>query len=70
MCVGSGAVYSVDTIISILEGSGAVDTGEHGAAASALVCVKLRLLDDVVAGSTIDCFRTRGVSIQLRAIGR
>jgi hypothetical protein len=60
----------METIFNTLEGSRAVDTGEHGATAPALVRVKLRLLDDVVASFAIDCFCARGFSVQWRATRR
>jgi hypothetical protein len=45
----------MSAVSGTLKGGGAIDTGEDGVAASALVLVELRLLDDVVAGFAVDC---------------
>jgi hypothetical protein len=45
----------MSAVVGTLEGGGAVDAGEHSAAAPALVLVKLGLLDDVVAGLAVNC---------------
>lgn len=50
-------------VISAVESSRAVDAGEDGVAAAALVLVKLRLLDHVVAGFAVDYREEEGLAI-------
>lgn len=49
------------TVISSLESGRAVDAGEDGATAAALVLVELGLLDDVIARFAVDCFIPSGL---------